>query len=418
MDSANQCGRFLIASEVAMIDSNRTQIIPNHISAKLSELDLKMAVNIPPGGNWKNIPENIPSKRIQGIRESYAAGKGSRSTYYGRLHPDRPAYTINTYYNRPGNGCHLHYDFEGNQHRVISSREAARLQSFPDHFVFLGTQTAVQKQIGNAVPPLLALQIFQALGVVGDYIDLFCGAGGLSLGAKWAGWDPIIASDLDSNALETYKRNIDSVILEGDIRNSATFHQIVNVAKQKRNTKRPLFVIGGPPCQGFSTAGKRRSVDDERNHLFYEFRDIIREIKPDGFIFENVMGLLNMDGGKIFNHIKRELSLPGNSLQTWILKAEEYGIPQKRMRLILVSIPSKTMKQVQPPEKVTCPNSLFKPELIGVREALDDLPVLYDGEDGSLKQYRFSSKNIYQQLMRGEISAETYLNLLNQTVNL
>ena len=114
-------------------------MIPNHYSARLSELDLAMAIHIPPGGNWKNIPTSIPSQRLAQIRESYAKGGGSRSTYYGRLRPDAPAYTINTYFGRPGNGCHLHYDYAGGQHRVISQREAARLQSFPDDFVFLGS---------------------------------------------------------------------------------------------------------------------------------------------------------------------------------------------------------------------------------------------------------------------------------------
>src|SRR3972149_3963669 len=86
--------------------------IPNHVTPALSELDLAMVRAVPPRGNWKDIPITIPSKRLKQIRESYAAGKGSRSTYYGRLHPDCPAYTISTYFNRPGNGCHIHYDYE------------------------------------------------------------------------------------------------------------------------------------------------------------------------------------------------------------------------------------------------------------------------------------------------------------------
>ena len=103
-------------------------MIFNHYASSLSELDMQVIKCVPPGGNWKNIPESVPSKRLAQIRESYKAGKGSRSTYYGRLRPDMPAYTINTYFNRPGNGCHMHYD----QDRTISQREAARFQSFPD----------------------------------------------------------------------------------------------------------------------------------------------------------------------------------------------------------------------------------------------------------------------------------------------
>ncbi|HGT4724846.1 TPA: DNA cytosine methyltransferase, partial [Escherichia coli] len=87
---------------------SETFMIPNHKAAKLSELDMMIVNSVPPGGNWKNIPLDVPSKRIEQIRDSYAQGKGSRSTYYGRLLPDMPAYTINTYFNRPGNGCHIH----------------------------------------------------------------------------------------------------------------------------------------------------------------------------------------------------------------------------------------------------------------------------------------------------------------------
>ncbi len=83
--------------------------ISNHFSARLSELDMSIVRCVQPGGNWKQIPTSIPSKRVETIRQSYARGEGSRSTYYGRLRKDRPSYTINTYFSRPGNGCHIHY---------------------------------------------------------------------------------------------------------------------------------------------------------------------------------------------------------------------------------------------------------------------------------------------------------------------
>ncbi len=161
------------------VQSRISIVIPLKLKANST---LEVARSVPPGGNWKNIPRELPSKRLEQIRVSFAAGEGSRSTYYGRLHPTRPSYTINTYFNRPGNGCHLHYDYAGGQHRVLSEREAARLQSFPDQFTFVGPHASVQKQIGNAVPPLLAFQIARTLPLVGQYVDLFSGAGGLSLG--------------------------------------------------------------------------------------------------------------------------------------------------------------------------------------------------------------------------------------------
>ena len=159
------------------------QVIHNHNTANLSELDMRMVRAVPEGGNWKDIPTSIPSRRLDQIRESYQRGEGSRSTYYGRLRRDRPSYTINTYFNRPGNGCHIHYE----QDRVLSQREAARLQSFPDAFEFHGPQGSINNQIGNAVPPLLAFQIANSLGVTGAYVDLFSGAGGLGFGSGLVG---------------------------------------------------------------------------------------------------------------------------------------------------------------------------------------------------------------------------------------
>ncbi len=387
--------------------------IPNHYSAKLSKLDLDVAVAVQPGGNWKSIPHEVPSKRIEQIRVSFAAGEGSRSTYYGRLHPSRPAYTINTYFNRPGNGCHLHYDYAGGQHRVLSEREAARIQSFPDSFVFSGAHLSVQKQIGNAVPPLLAFQIARTLPVKGQYVDLFSGAGGLSLGFRWAGWEPIVANDIEKNFIETYSRNIHPEAVTGDIREPHVFRRLLEIIARERRDGVPLLVIGGPPCQGFSTAGNRRSLGDERNHLFKEFKSLVEAIHPDGFIFENVTGLLSMDGGAVFDLIRRELQILDNPLIPWVLKAEEYAVPQRRTRLFLTNLP-KQWDVITPPEPFTGmepQDTLFGRTLraISVQDALGDLPPLRPGEDGSFKDYLCEPRHPYQALMRGRIDAGEYL---------
>src|SRR5688500_4174595 len=100
-------------------------MIRDHIAGRLSDLDRAVVAHVPPGGNWRDLPPDFPSKRVEQIRRSAAAGEGSRSTYYGRLRPDRPSYTISTYFNRPGNGCFIHPEAD----RLITVREAARLQS-------------------------------------------------------------------------------------------------------------------------------------------------------------------------------------------------------------------------------------------------------------------------------------------------
>jgi DNA (cytosine-5)-methyltransferase 1 len=395
--------------------------IPNHFSPALSELDLMIARSVPPGGNWKNIPESVPSQRLRQIRESFAAGKGSRSTYYGRLRSDAPSYTISTYISRPGNGCHIHYDYSGGQHRVISQREAARLQSFPDSFVFKGSRNAVNHQIGNAVPPLLAYQIAKSLPYKGQFIDLFCGAGGMALGFIWAGWEPIVANDIEGVFVETYKANIHDNVITGDIRDQSVFDAIIEKwEKGRRGKKRtPLFVLGGPPCQGFSTAGNRRSMDDERNWLFTKYKAILEAVNPTGFVFENVPGLLNMDGGRVYEMISAELKSVTKALSTWRLSAESYAIPQRRMRLILVG-DSRPDKLVDPPMPVTqyvpaqashC-DSLAPAITVG--EAFSDLPPLSPGEDGSSKDYVHEPKNSYQELVRSRITPEEYLAIIRR----
>jgi DNA (cytosine-5)-methyltransferase 1 len=355
----------------------------------------------------------VPSQRLQQIRESYAAGEGSRSTYYGRLHPDAPAYTISTYFSRPGNGCHLHYD--DRQNRVLSQREAARLQSFPDSFVFQGNKGSINQQIGNAVPPLLAYQIASQFPKRGQFVDLFSGAGGLALGFVWAGWEPIVANDVEGSFLKTYQANIDESAVLGDIRDSTVFDRLVAICNERRNPEVPLLVLGGPPCQGFSTAGNRRSMDDERNWLFRQYKKVLREVCPTAFVFENVTGLLNMEGGRVFEMVRSELLKEAKSLSAWKLKAEEYGVPQRRTRVILVG----SSKPISAPPIVTkleTQNTLFEalPAAITVSEALSDLPELLPGEDGSAKDYVGEPNSPYQLFMRSYITAEEYLSALAQ----
>lgn len=401
-----------------MEDRNATSLndrrIFNHRSASLSQLDMAIVRSVPPGGNWKDIPKEIPSKRVQTIRESYAAGKGSRSTYYGRLRPDMPSYTINTYLSRPGNGCHIHYS----QDRVISQREAARLQSFPDSFEFVGSQHSINTQIGNAVPPLLAYQIAKEVTKVagkGVFIDLFSGAGGMALGFKWAGWKPLLANDIDKRFLETYSRNIHSQTILGSISKPSVFKTLVDQAVKGRieHKNYPFWVLGGPPCQGFSTAGKRRTMSDERNLLFMDYSKFLEKVQPDGFLFENVSGLLNMDRGRVFELVKKEFQRVMNKVDGFVLQSEHYAIPQRRKRVFLIGQRVYTDK-VMPPKVLTKLDQnmdLFSkyPACVSVSEALSDLPELAPGQNGDCLDYVCPPANQYQGLMRGLVKPDEYL---------
>jgi DNA (cytosine-5)-methyltransferase 1 len=385
-------------------------LIANHIAASMSDLDLEIARAVPAGGNWKNIPTTVASQRISQIRLSFARGEGSRSTYYGRLKPDSPSYTISTYFTRPGNGCHLHYD-EG-QDRTLSYREAARLQSFPDSFKFIGSNASVAKQIGNAVPPLLAFALAKGFGeVTGQTLDLFSGAGGLALGFTWAGWKSLVANDIDVNALKTFRENVHSRIVPGDIRLPQVKKELVGFVASERQMGVPFVILGGPPCQGFSTAGNKRSRDDDRNSLFRDYCEIVDALKPSAFLFENVTGLMNIEGGAIFKEISAELGRHCDRLLTFQLSADSYGVPQKRKRVILLGLrfPTQFSVPLGPTQ-----GGLLGIDPVTVVEALNDLPPLSAGQDGTCLPYRFEALSPYQRFMRGEMLPLEYFDLLSE----
>jgi len=119
-----------------------------HECPRMSDTDRRLVAVLPPGGNYMDIPDEVAPGRVLKYKRS-----GGRTTTYGRLHPDRPAYTINTYFRRPNVGCNFHYA----EPRLITPREAMRFQSIPDHFeVVFRSQDERNALIGNAVPSLLA----------------------------------------------------------------------------------------------------------------------------------------------------------------------------------------------------------------------------------------------------------------------
>jgi DNA (cytosine-5)-methyltransferase 1 len=123
----------------------------NHRMPYMSKKDLEIIYAAHPGGNFMDVPDEIATKRILNFKAS-----GGRTTTYGRLDPDRPAYTINTNFSRPNVGCNIHYE----QDRLITVREGLRLQSFPDWFsVLVSSKRSGYVQVGNAVPPLLAAAV-------------------------------------------------------------------------------------------------------------------------------------------------------------------------------------------------------------------------------------------------------------------
>lgn len=297
---------------------------------KLSELDLEMIKNVPQGGNWKYIPPEVvaKSKRLQGIQKT-----GGRTTLYGRLSYDQPSYTISTYFNRPGNGTYVH----PTKDRVITAREAARLQSFPDTFYFCGSKSKLLKQIGNAVPPLLAYKIAVVLRRelnLQSCIDLFSGAGGMSVGLEKAGIKVLAGSDFDFWACCSFGVNHPNAdVVLGDISTETIKEKIVGIAQSNRVD----LICGGPPCQGFSHAGLR-FIDDPRNLLFKEFLEVCRRVRPKCILMENVEGILSFNKGKTYRNIIDAYSEIGYSVTARKLNAAEFGVPQRRKRVIFIAV--------------------------------------------------------------------------------
>jgi site-specific DNA-cytosine methylase len=365
-----------------------------HSNYSLSALDLQMVRAVPPGGNWKAIPVSIPSKRLEQIRLS-----GGRTTLYGRLRWDSPGYTITTYFNRPGNGCYIHPD----QDRVITSLEAARIQSFPDSFKFVGSKTSRTKQIGNAVPPLLAYsvanQIHKMHPELKSTIDLFSGSGGLTLGFQWAGFQTIAANDFFLDAANTYQRNFPDVkYVFGDI----TDEKIKTQFSEFIDNSTPIdIVMGGPPCQGFSTAGKRM-IDDPRNALYKEFVGIVDVVKPKLFVMENVEGILSLNNGETFSEIKETFRNLGYDVVGKKLVATNFGVPQKRKRVFIIG--SRIGKASD-----LFPNSVVdEGHFLNIRDAIGDLLIPpTDGIDDEVQPLQANC--LYQKLMQSLILPKDFL---------
>ncbi|MBA2360680.1 MAG: DNA cytosine methyltransferase [Actinobacteria bacterium] len=302
----------------------------DHVAGTLSEIDAQVVAAVPPGGNWRDLPADFPSERVEQIRRSAAAGEGSRSTYYGRLSLDRPSYTISTYFTRPGNGCFIHPTAP----RLITVREGARLQSFPDAFRFSGRGRARYVQVGNAVPPLLAWAVGSVLPR-GQVVDLFAGVGGLSLGLSLAGHEILLSVDNDRSCIDAVKAHGHALLVQcADLGDVDTVASLAAIVHGRRDSRRPLVLVGGPPCQGFSTAG-HNDADDPRNRLAFAFLDAADVLEPDVIVMENVPALMWRGRQHVLDAIVKRLEARGYLVDIAVLHAEAYGVPQLRRRLFL-----------------------------------------------------------------------------------
>lgn len=202
-------------------------------------------------------------------------------------------------------------------------------------------------------------------------IDLFCGAGGLSLGFAQAGGMPLAAVDIDSDAMETYRAMFPMC--------QETHSGPIQEWNPTASLSSVDVIIGGPPCQGFSLARGLRFVDDPRNGLYKEFVRLVDHIRPKWLVMENVPGILNLGDGIIYQQILEDFSKIGYWLECRVINMAEFGVPQTRTRAIFVG--SRIACSLDWPEpshhSKPSPNyGLFSETapFVSVAQALGDLP--------------------------------------------
>ncbi len=218
-------------------------------------------------------------------------------------------------------------------------------------------------------------------------LDLFCGCGGMSLGFQAAGFEIALAIDNWSDAIKTYNHNHSTPVGKVMDIKDLNDEQIDSILSDGPITG----VIGGPPCQGFSTVGTR-DVEDERNHLYMEYYRVVKKIRPKFFVIENVQGMLTLAKGAFKNDVVSRFSAMGYTVSSSLLNAKDFGIPQHRKRVFFVGV---LEGEFEFPDGSDIPD-------VTTYEALSDLPLL-DVEHENVHEFDYPGPPYtdYQRYIRG-----------------
>lgn len=234
-------------------------------------------------------------------------------------------------------------------------------------------------------------------------IDLFCGAGGLSLGFKQAGYRILLANDIESSCIDTYMHNhpeipSDSIFL-GDIK------KLVNGINDHFDVAKVDVIVGGPPCQGFSMANRQRLIDDPRNYLYKEYVRIVNNVKPKFFVMENVKGMLS-----VAHQVKEDFERTGYDVSFSVVNAKDFGVPQNRERLIFIGncigVDNNKVFDVIKNISNTSNKYVLNDALIGLR------PLEASGVKNDTDNYSYNSGNIIELNLNQENSE--YVSLINE----
>jgi len=230
------------------------------------------------------------------------------------------------------------------------------------------------------------------------FVDLFAGCGGLSLGLEQAGFEPILVNELNRDAMETYLMNRDKEFpLLREKYNTSNIWSMINdkelIERFKQDMSKDFgisveggdldLVVGGPPCQGYSGIGHRRSYSVEKeeypsNHLYQAMIKVIEEFNPKIFLFENVKGILSGkwtasgEKGEIWEDIRTSFeTIPNYSVRWKLVKAKDYGVPQNRPRVLLVGVRNDIADEKSLPDDAI--EAGFLPQAKGDYPNLNDL---------------------------------------------
>ena len=226
-------------------------------------------------------------------------------------------------------------------------------------------------------------------------VDLFCGAGGLSHGFMQAGYDVLFGSDIDSTFGQTFMASHPNAKFSAKPIQTLTVDEILKATHLKPGQLDVL--VGGPPCQGYSVYNHGRGEQDPRAGLFREYLRIVRGLQPKWLVMENVTGLSSISGGSLINSIVTEIKASGyENVDFQVLKAEEYGVPQERRRIVFIAnrlglpvrFPSKSHNGEQAP-------------FVTVWDAIGDLPPIqeqWEHEGGAA--YVSGPQNEFQKQLR------------------
>lgn len=249
------------------------------------------------------------------------------------------------------------------------------------------------------------------------FIDLFAGCGGLSEGFYRQGFKAVAHVEIDHSACETLRermrhygyKNIEREVVEGDI----TSDDIIDRIEKAVNGRKVDIIIGGPPCQAYSTAGRVRDKEgmekDARNFLFESYVKILEYYKPKLFVFENVTGLLSAKvKGKailpmVLSALGKFYNISGD-IKRIVFNTSNYGVPQIRKRVILMGIRKDIDKLDISDLYDSIKKTHYDPEMpeeerrslkrfIDVHDALSDLPKVYPGQDASTNEYNYPCDN-------------------------